>query len=85
MIQFEVNRAWRVVAGEESKEAETQNQREMRVLEAIYPRPSAIPLKYYAYLTSKVSFFLLQSSILNLECFCLPVNIFVYPDAALVH
>ncbi|KAL8524020.1 hypothetical protein ACS0TY_013835 [Phlomoides rotata] len=42
--RFEVNSAWRVVAGEESKEAETQNQREMRVLEAIYPRPSAIPL-----------------------------------------
>lgn len=41
--KFLVNAAWRVVGGEESKEAETQSQREMRVLEAIYPRPSAIP------------------------------------------
>ncbi|KAI3464866.1 hypothetical protein Pfo_021529 [Paulownia fortunei] len=41
--RFEVNSAWRVVAGEESRETEPQNQREMRVLEAIYPRPSAIP------------------------------------------
>ncbi|KAK4490277.1 hypothetical protein RD792_000941 [Penstemon davidsonii] len=41
--RFEVNSNWRVVAGEESAEAESQNQREMRVLEAIYPRPSAIP------------------------------------------
>nr|WAK99696.1 C3H [Pogostemon cablin] len=42
--RFELNSVWRVVAGEESKEVETQNQRESRVLEAIYPRPSAIPL-----------------------------------------
>ncbi|KAI3460376.1 hypothetical protein Pfo_017039 [Paulownia fortunei] len=41
--RFEVNSEWLVVAGEESKEMEAQNQREMRVLEAIYPRPSAIP------------------------------------------
>lgn len=41
--KFLVNAAWRVVAGEESKEVEIQSQREMRVLEAIYPRPSAIP------------------------------------------
>ncbi|KAE8714423.1 Mitochondrial [Hibiscus syriacus] len=34
---------WQVVAGEESKEVEIQNQREVRVLEAVYPRPSAIP------------------------------------------
>ncbi|XP_068640098.1 zinc finger CCCH domain-containing protein 6-like isoform X2 [Aristolochia californica] len=38
-----LNSAWQVVAGEESKEVEAQNQREMRVLEAVYPRPSAIP------------------------------------------
>jgi hypothetical protein len=37
---------WQVVAGEESKESEVENQREMRVLEAVYPRPSAIPPKY---------------------------------------
>ncbi|KAL0438452.1 UNVERIFIED_CONTAM: Zinc finger CCCH domain-containing protein 6 [Sesamum latifolium] len=41
--RFEVDSTWRVVAGEESREIEAQNQREMRVLEAIYPRPSAIP------------------------------------------
>lgn len=41
--RFEVDSTWRVVAGEESREIEAQNQRQMRVLEAIYPRPSAIP------------------------------------------
>ncbi|GFQ07187.1 zinc finger CCCH domain-containing protein 6 [Phtheirospermum japonicum] len=41
--RFEVNIEWEVVAGEESKEVMAQNQREMRVLEAIYPRPSSIP------------------------------------------
>ncbi|XP_010246947.1 PREDICTED: zinc finger CCCH domain-containing protein 6-like [Nelumbo nucifera] len=41
--RFVLNHNWQVVAGEESKEAEVQNQREMRVLEAVYPRPSAIP------------------------------------------
>ncbi|XP_044475576.1 zinc finger CCCH domain-containing protein 6-like [Mangifera indica] len=34
---------WQVVAGDESDEVKIQNQREMRVLEAVYPRPSAIP------------------------------------------
>lgn len=43
--QFVLNVAWQVVAGEESEETEVQNQREMRVLEAVYPRPSAIPPK----------------------------------------
>uniref|UniRef100_A0A2P2JM24 C3H1-type domain-containing protein n=1 Tax=Rhizophora mucronata TaxID=61149 RepID=A0A2P2JM24_RHIMU len=38
-----LNLAWQVVAGEESEEVEAQNQRELRVLEAVYPRPSAIP------------------------------------------
>jgi len=37
---------WQVVAGEESKEIFDQHQREMRVLEAIYPRISSIPPKY---------------------------------------
>lgn len=45
MYQFVVDIAWQVVAGDESLEIETQNQREMRVLEAIYPRPSSIPPK----------------------------------------
>ncbi|KAI4316906.1 hypothetical protein L6164_024834 [Bauhinia variegata] len=38
-----LNLSWQVVAGEESEEVEDENQREMRVLEAIYPRPSSIP------------------------------------------
>ncbi|KAJ7957846.1 zinc finger CCCH domain-containing protein 6-like [Quillaja saponaria] len=38
-----LNLSWHVVAGEESKEVDFEYQREMRVLEAIYPRPSAIP------------------------------------------
>ncbi|KAL6527448.1 hypothetical protein OROGR_016538 [Orobanche gracilis] len=38
---------WQVAAVEESKEVEAQNQREMRVLEAIYPRPSSIPSEEY--------------------------------------
>ncbi|PIA57239.1 hypothetical protein AQUCO_00600167v1 [Aquilegia coerulea] len=42
-LRFGLNPHWRVVSGEESKEAEVQKQREMRVLEAYYPRPSAIP------------------------------------------
>ncbi|KAJ4963013.1 hypothetical protein NE237_022952 [Protea cynaroides] len=41
--RFVLSPRWQVVAGEESKEVEVQNQREMRVLEAVYPRPSAIP------------------------------------------
>ncbi|KAG6406759.1 hypothetical protein SASPL_134368 [Salvia splendens] len=41
--RFEVNREWKVVSGEESTEIEFQNQRERRVLEATYPRPSAVP------------------------------------------
>ncbi|KAJ9186480.1 hypothetical protein P3X46_002049 [Hevea brasiliensis] len=41
--RFILDITWQVVAGEESKEVEVQNQREMRVLEAVYPRPSAIP------------------------------------------
>ncbi|KAI9200178.1 hypothetical protein LWI28_003763 [Acer negundo] len=41
--KFCLDSTWQVVAGDESKEAEIQNQREMRVLEAVYPRPSAIP------------------------------------------
>ncbi|GAB4839097.1 hypothetical protein Ancab_028625 [Ancistrocladus abbreviatus] len=41
--RFILNATWLVVAGEESREVEIQSQRELRVLEAIYPRPSAIP------------------------------------------
>ncbi|XP_059461188.1 zinc finger CCCH domain-containing protein 6 [Corylus avellana] len=41
--RFVMDFTWQVVAGEESKESEVENQREMRVLEAVYPRPSAIP------------------------------------------
>ncbi|KAI9113128.1 hypothetical protein K1719_015653 [Acacia pycnantha] len=42
-LKIVLNLTWQVVAGEESKEVEDQNQREMKVLEAIYPRPSSIP------------------------------------------
>lgn len=45
-----LNLTWQVVAGEESKEVEDQCQREMRVLEAIYPRPSSIPPKFESFL-----------------------------------
>ncbi|KAL2636865.1 hypothetical protein AAZX31_06G024000 [Glycine max] len=41
--KIEVNPTWRVAVGEESTEVEDQPQREMRVLEAIYPRISSIP------------------------------------------
>ncbi|XP_023537597.1 zinc finger CCCH domain-containing protein 6-like isoform X2 [Cucurbita pepo subsp. pepo] len=41
--KFVLNLTWRVVVGEESQEIEVENQREMRVLEAVYPRASAIP------------------------------------------
>ncbi|CAF2109605.1 hypothetical protein Bca4012_094349 [Brassica carinata] len=42
-IRIMLDEEWRVVAGEESKEVEAQNQRELRVLEAFYPGASAIP------------------------------------------
>eukprot|EP00250_Pteridium_aquilinum_P008467 c17971_g1_i1 orf=781-2496(-) len=35
--------SWRVAVGDESSEVNLQRQREVRVLEAVYPRPSAIP------------------------------------------
>ncbi|KAJ8567607.1 hypothetical protein K7X08_019815 [Anisodus acutangulus] len=41
--KFNLNEKWHVVAGEESKEAEDQERREKRVLEAVYPSRSAIP------------------------------------------
>ncbi|KAJ8545752.1 hypothetical protein K7X08_018335 [Anisodus acutangulus] len=41
--KFNLNEKWLVVAGEESKEAEDQDHREKRVLEAVYPSRSAIP------------------------------------------
>ncbi|XP_059437889.1 zinc finger CCCH domain-containing protein 6-like [Corylus avellana] len=40
---FGIGHNWQVVAGEESTEVEAQNLRETRVLEAVYPRSSAIP------------------------------------------
>ncbi|XP_038881358.1 zinc finger CCCH domain-containing protein 6-like [Benincasa hispida] len=42
--KFVMSCNWRVAAGEESTEIESQNFREMRLLEAIYPRASDIPL-----------------------------------------
>ncbi|GKC86014.1 zinc finger CCCH domain-containing protein 6 [Tanacetum coccineum] len=43
MVIFVIDSTWQVAAGEESKELEVENQREMRVLEAVYPRASSIP------------------------------------------
>ncbi|KAJ8771128.1 hypothetical protein K2173_023453 [Erythroxylum novogranatense] len=40
---FVMSYSWDVAAGEQSHEAETQKLRELRVLEAMYPHPSAIP------------------------------------------
>ncbi|KAH0971126.1 hypothetical protein GBA52_023282 [Prunus armeniaca] len=40
---FVISPTWEVAAGEESEEAKAQESREMRVLEAVYPRFSAIP------------------------------------------
>ncbi|KAJ0257429.1 Zinc finger CCCH domain-containing protein 6 [Hirschfeldia incana] len=42
-VRIVLDEEWRVVAGEESKEADTQNQRELRSLEAFYPAASSIP------------------------------------------
>lgn len=42
-IQFALSSHWLVAAGEESKEKDSQKLRDMRVLEAVYPRLSAIP------------------------------------------
>ncbi|MQL99108.1 hypothetical protein Taro_031822 [Colocasia esculenta] len=42
-IELFLNREWLVVAGEESEEVGLQNQRQLGVFEAIYPRPSSIP------------------------------------------
>uniref|UniRef100_A0A1D1Z5I7 Zinc finger CCCH domain-containing protein 6 n=1 Tax=Anthurium amnicola TaxID=1678845 RepID=A0A1D1Z5I7_9ARAE len=42
-LKFLLNREWLVVAGEESEEVRLQNQRQLGVFEAIYPRPSSIP------------------------------------------
>lgn len=40
---FKLDPAWLVMAGGDSKEVFAQKQRENRTLEAVYPRPSAIP------------------------------------------
>ncbi|KAF9682219.1 hypothetical protein SADUNF_Sadunf05G0085900 [Salix dunnii] len=38
-----VSSNWHVTAGEESQESQAQKLREMRALEAVYPRPSSVP------------------------------------------
>lgn len=45
LLQILLDEEWKVVAGNESKEVEAQNQRELRVLEAFYPGASSIPPK----------------------------------------
>ncbi|KAJ4916220.1 Zinc finger CCCH domain-containing protein 6 [Raphanus sativus] len=42
-VRILLDEEWSVVAGDESKEVEAQNQRELRVLEAFYPAASSIP------------------------------------------
>ena len=94
VLQIEVDSSWRVVAGEESRETETQDQREMRVLEAIYPRPSAIPLKCDANLTHSWCF-LFPVYLWWWLCFMFPclflfvvisvLNSLLYTCAALLH
>ncbi|XP_022950889.1 zinc finger CCCH domain-containing protein 6-like [Cucurbita moschata] len=42
-LKFVMDSNWCVAAGEESREVESQKLREMRLLEAVYPRSSAIP------------------------------------------
>ncbi|KAL1820782.1 hypothetical protein ACET3Z_015651 [Daucus carota] len=41
--KFAYDPNWQVVDGDESYELDRENEREMRVLEAVYPRPSSIP------------------------------------------
>ena len=48
-MQFILDVEWQVVSGQESNEIEIQDQRELRVLEAYYPRQSAIPPKFDLY------------------------------------
>ncbi|MCO5553170.1 hypothetical protein L7F22_006691 [Adiantum nelumboides] len=40
---FSFDPSWQVTMGDESFEAKSERQRELRVLEAVYPRPSAVP------------------------------------------
>ncbi|XP_078448350.1 zinc finger CCCH domain-containing protein 6-like isoform X2 [Wolffia australiana] len=42
-VKFSLSHEWLMAAGEESMELELQNQRQMGVFEAIYPRISSIP------------------------------------------
>ncbi|KAI9079900.1 hypothetical protein K1719_038146 [Acacia pycnantha] len=44
--QIALSQNWLVAAGEESREKVDQKLREMKMLEAVYPRPSAIPPRY---------------------------------------
>lgn len=61
------------MAGEESKEVFAQKQRENRTLEAVYPRPSAIPERcvdtrvvFFLYVVFQVNFRLFICMILEL-------------------
>ena len=46
-MQFIYDPSWQVSIGDESTEASLQTQREVRVLEAIYPRLTAIPARLF--------------------------------------
>ena len=51
---------WQVVAGEESTEVEAEKLREIRVLEAVYPRLSATPPRL-SFLLISATFFCICS------------------------
>lgn len=67
-MQFLVDGAWQVIAGKESKEMESQNQRDMRVHEAIYPRsfipPKCNPCLYFYKFSFRFPLNLVQSVLL---------------------
>lgn len=69
-----LNLTWRVVVGEESQEVDVENQREMRVFEAVYPRASAIPPKLitsFALCNSVLALAFLLFIILNNHLVCI--------------
>lgn len=65
--QFVLSHKWLVAAGEESREKENQKLREMRVLEAVYPRPSAIPPRYNITTTNNSSCYFHSLFVANLD------------------
>ena len=46
-MQFIYDPSWQVASGDESSEGASQAQRDVRVLEAFYPRPTTIPARLF--------------------------------------